>query len=59
MKTNITFEDINKILNKIDLEMEELWNKPALNSKDEHIITGQIQGLNKARNIINSLIFGS
>lgn len=56
MKTKITVEDINKILNEIDLEMEELWNKQALNSKDEYQITGQIQGLNKARNIINSII---
>lgn len=56
MKTKITIEDINKILTEIDLEMEELWNKPALNSKEEQLITGQIQGLNKARNIVNSII---
>ena len=56
MKTKITIEDINKILNEIDLEEDNLWNKMNLNNESECFIAGQIQGLNNARNIINSII---
>lgn len=45
MKTKITIEDINRILNEIDLEEDNLWNKMTLNKwlRDEHNIIVETQ----------------